>query len=227
MAKPPPLDPLFEALGRRVDPALMDEALTHRSAATPARRDNQRLEFLGDRVLNLVVAEALFARHPDAAEGALAPRYNALVRKETCAEIAQEIDLGRHLRLDRAESRGGGRRRATILADAMEAVIAAVWLDGGPEAARAVVLRLWGPRIAEQGPAAPQDAKTALHEWAMARGLPPPRYEIVDRRGPDHAPRFTVQARTGDGAAETAEADSKRRAEQAAAAALLARIGHG
>ncbi len=226
MAKPPPLDRLFEALGRRVDPELMDRALTHPSAATPARPHYQRLEFLGDRVLNLLIAEALHQRRPDEPEGRLAPRLNELVRKETCAEVAAEIGLGPHLRLDRAESRGGGRKRVTILADAMEAVIAAVWLDGGVEAARETVLRLWGARLDAQGADAPQDAKTALQEWAQARGMTPPTYAVLDRRGPDHAPRFTVEARLADGAAEAAEAPTKRAAEQAAAAALLERV-HG
>jgi ribonuclease-3 len=221
------LEPLFAALGREVDPALLDRALTHPSAATAARPHYQRLEFLGDRVLNLLIAEALLERFPDEPEGRLAPRLNELVRRETCAEIAREIELGAHLRLDRAEARGGGRRRETILADAMEAVIAALWLDGGPEAARAAVLRLWGPRIDAQGAAAPQDAKTALQEWAQARGMAPPGYRVVERAGPDHAPRFTVEARLEDGAAETAAAATKRGAEQAAAAALLGRLQDG
>ena len=227
MAKPPPLAPLLAALGREADPALMVEALTHRSAAGPARPSNQRLEFLGDRVLNLLIADALFTRRPDEPEGTLAPRFNELVRKETCAEIAREIDLGPHLRLDRAEARGGGRKRVTILADAMEAVIAAVYLDGGLDAARDVVLRLWGARIDAQGAAAPQDAKTALHEWAMARGMPPPAYAIVARSGPDHAPRFRVAAELSDGRAAEAEAANKRAAEQAAAAALLEALTDG
>ena len=227
MAKPPPLDALVDRLGRDVDPDLLDRALTHPSAATPARPHYQRLEFLGDRVLNLLVAEALLHRFPDEPEGRLAPRLNELVRKETCAAIAGEIGLGAHLRLDRAESRGGGRRRVTILADAMEAVIAAVWLDGGAEAARETVLRLWGPRIDAQGSVAPQDAKTALQEWAQARGMAPPTYAMLDRSGPDHAPRFTVEARLSDGAAEAAAAPTKRAAEQAAAAALLERLAHG
>jgi ribonuclease-3 len=224
MAKPPPLDPLFAALGRAVDRALIDRALTHPSASSPARPHYQRLEFLGDRVLNLMIAEALFHRFPDEAEGVLALRLNDLVRKETCAAVAEALDLGRHLRLERAEARAGGRKRVATLADAMEAVLAAVYLDGGEAAARDVVRRLWGPHIDAQGAAAPQDAKTALQEWAQARGMAPPRYETLRREGPDHAPRFTVAARLADGAEAVAEAANKRSAEQAAAADLLERV---
>jgi ribonuclease-3 len=226
MAKPPPLDPLFAALGRAVDRALIDRALTHPSASSPARPHYQRLEFLGDRVLNLMIAEALFHRFPDEAEGVLALRLNDLVRKETCAAVAEALDLGRHLRLERAEARAGGRKRVATLADAMEAVLAAVYLDGGEAAARDVVRRLWGPHIDAQGAAAPQDAKTALQEWAQARGMAPPRYETLRREGPDHAPRFTVAARLADGAEAVAEAANKRSAEQAAAADLLERVSN-
>ncbi len=227
MAKPPPLEPLFAALGREVDRTLLDRALTHPSASSPARPHYQRLEFLGDRVLNLLIAEALFRQFPDEAEGALALRLNDLVRKETCAEIAGEIGLGEHLRLERAEARAGGRRRVTTLADAIEAVLAAVYLDGGEAAARETVARLWGPRIAAQGAVAPQDSKTTLQEWAQARGMGQPRYETLRRDGPDHAPRFTVAARLSDGAEAVAEAPSKRAAEQAAAALLLEQVTHG
>ncbi|TVQ54195.1 MAG: ribonuclease III [Rhodobacteraceae bacterium] len=224
MARPPALARLFDRLGRAVDPELMEAALTHPSAGSPARPDYERLEFLGDRVLMLVIAEALLERWPDAREGDLAPRLNALVRKETCAEIAAEIGVGEHLRLDRSEARTGGRTRLSILGDAMEAVIAAVYLDKGLEAARAVVLRHWGPRMAAQGAVAPRDAKTALQEWAQARGMAPPAYVTVGREGPDHAPTFTVEARLADGRLGVATAGAKRAAEQAAAAALLERI---
>lgn len=203
------------------EPALLVEALTHPSLG--GARDNQRLEFLGDRVLGLVIAEALLQDDPAAAEGDLAPRLNALVRKETCAEVARSIDLGAVLRMGRSEMLSGGRRKQALLGDALEAVIAAVYLDGGLEAARAVVLRLWGDRIAEareQG----RDAKTALQEWAQARGMPPPDYNDLDRTGPDHAPVFSVEARLADGQAAMGQAPSKRAAQQAAAGALLARL---
>jgi len=187
------------------------------------RPDNQRLEFLGDRVLGLAMAEALLSADSTASEGQLAPRYNALVRKETCADVAREIGLGDVLRLGRSEMMSGGRRKDALLGDALEAVIAAVYLDAGFEAAQAVVLGLWGERIAAVD-ADSRDAKTALQEWAQARGLPPPVYLEQGRIGPDHQPVFTVEVRLENGAAESAAAGSKRQAEQAAAKALLARM---
>ena len=208
------------------DPALLVEAVTHASMSSPTRADNQRLEFLGDRVLGLVMAEALLERDPAATEGQLAPRFNALVRKETCAAVAREIDLGGVLKLGRSEMLSGGRRKEALLGDAMEAVIAAVYRDAGFEAAKETVLRLWGAHIAAVERDA-RDAKTALQEWAQARGMAPPDYVEVARSGPDHAPVFTIEARLPDGTAETAAAGSKRQAEQAAAQALLARVEGG
>lgn len=202
-------------------PELLVEALTHPSMASGS--DNQRLEFLGDRVLGLVVAEALLAADPGAAEGDLAPRLNALVRKETCAEVAAELDLGPALRLGRSEMLAGGRRKVTLLGDAMEAVIAAVYLDAGFESARGFVLRAWGERIARVERVV-RDAKTTLQEWAQARGLAPPVYVDLDRKGPDHAPVFWVEARLGDGRSAEGRAASKRAAQQAAAEALLLRL---
>jgi len=202
---------------------LLSRALTHGSASAPGRADNQRLEFLGDRVLGLVMAEALLAADACATEGQIAPRFNALVRRETCAAIAREIDLGAALRLGRSEATTGGRRKQALLADAMEAVIAAVYLDAGLEAARAMILRLWGERIAHVESDA-RDAKTALQEWAQARGAPPPLYAETGRSGPDHQPLFTIEVRLATGESDAATAASKRAAEQAAAAALLARL---
>ncbi|MEL6979453.1 MAG: ribonuclease III [Pseudomonadota bacterium] len=223
-----PLASLETALGHAfADRALLERALTHGSAA--GRRDeggaadNQRLEFLGDRVLGLLTAEALLRDHPFDAEGALAPRLNALVRRETCAEVAQRLDLGRYLRMAPSEAASGGRRKTALLGDAMEAVIAAVYCDGGLNAARAAYARLWGPALAAQtGAPAPIDAKTALQEWAQARGLAPPTYRLIARDGPDHAPRFKVAAELETGARAEAEGASKRAAEQDAAASLLA-----
>jgi ribonuclease-3 len=206
------------------EPALLVEAVTHASMSAPTRPDNQRLEFLGDRVLGLVMAEALLAADEAAAEGALAPRFNALVRKETCAAVAREIGLGDVLRLGRSEMMSGGRRKEALLADALEAVIAAVYLDGGFAPAKDLVLRLWGRRIASVREDA-RDAKTALQEWAQARGQTPPAYVELGREGPDHAPVFTIEARLADGTAARARAPSKRQAEQAAARALLDRVG--
>jgi ribonuclease-3 len=204
-------------------PELLLRAVTHSSIATPARPDNQRLEFLGDRVLGLVMAEALLAADRGASEGQLAPRFNALVRKETCAAVARETDLGEVLKLGRSEMMSGGRRKEALLADAMEAVIAAVYLDAGFETAKAVVLRLWDARIGTVKADA-RDAKTALQEWAQGRGLPPPAYSELEREGPDHQPMFTVEVRLATGEAEVAQAGAKRQAEQAAAKALLARM---
>lgn len=201
-------------------PELLTRALTHASLSTPSRPDNQRLEFLGDRVLGLVMAEALLAADRQASEGQLAPRFNALVRRETCAAVAHEVGLGEVLKLGRSEMMSGGRRKEALLADAMEAVIAAVYLDAGFPAARDMVLRLWGDRIGQVETDA-RDAKTTLQEWAQARGMTPPRYRVVDREGPDHEPTFTIEAELQDGRKARAVAKSKRAAEQAAARALL------
>ncbi len=214
-----------ERLGHRfVRDELLTEAVTHGSIGGAARANNQRLEFLGDRVLGLVMAEALLRADPKATEGQLAPRYNALVRKETCAAVARDAGLGDVLRLGRSEMLSGGRRKDALLADALEAVIAAVYLDAGFRAAEEMVLRLWGDRINAVEEDA-RDPKTALQEWAQARSQTPPAYVEVERSGPDHAPQFTIEARLADGTAEQARAGSKRQAEQAAARALLKRIG--
>ncbi len=213
-----------DRLGHRfADPALLVRALTHASIASPAKLDNQRLEFLGDRVLGLVLAETLLEADATATEGQLAPRFNALVRKETCADVARQIGLGDVLRLGRSEMMSGGRRKEAVLGDAMEAVIAAVYLDAGHAAARNMVRRLWGERVSDVAEDA-RDAKTSLQEWAQARGLPPPEYVELGRDGPDHAPIFTIEARLASGQLERAKAGAKRQAEQAAAKALLARM---
>lgn len=204
-------------------PEHLIRAVTHASISSPSRPDNQRLEFLGDRVLGLVMAEALLDADPQAAEGLLAPRFNALVRKETCAEVARAVGLGEVLKLGRSEMLSGGRRKEALLGDAMEAVIAAVYADAGFEVARQMVLRLWGKRIVSVAEDA-RDAKTSLQEWAQARGMPPPAYAETGRKGPDHQPVFTVQVTLENGEAASAAAPSKRAAEQAAAKALLARL---
>ncbi|MDP3263127.1 MAG: ribonuclease III [Tabrizicola sp.] len=198
-------------------------AVTHASISSSTRPDNQRLEFLGDRVLGLVMAEALLDADPAASEGQLAPRFNALVRKETCADVARALGLGEVLKLGRSEMLSGGRRKEALLGDALEAVIAAVYLDGGFEAAKALVLRLWGGRIGAVDSDA-RDAKTALQEWAQARGMPPPTYTEAGRTGPDHQPLFTVAVTLENGARAEAQAGSKRIAEQQAAKSLLARL---
>ena len=204
-------------------PETLIRAVTHSSIVSPPRDDNQRLEFLGDRVLGLVMAEALLEADPSAPEGLLAPRYNALVRREACADVARHIDLGAVLKLGRSEMKSGGRRKEALLADAMEAVIAAIYQDGGFDAARAAILRLWGDRIHNVADDA-RDAKTALQEWAQARGEVPPQYIEVARTGPDHQPVFTIEVRLASGPSEQATAGSKRHAEQAAASALLKKV---
>ena len=204
-------------------PDFLVRSVTHSSMVSPHRDDNQRLEFLGDRVLGLVMAEALLAADPGAPEGLLAPRFNALVRREACADVARQIDLGAVLKLGRSEMKSGGRRKEALLADAMEAVIAAVYQDGGFEAARRVILHLWGARVSNVADDA-RDAKTSLQEWAQARGEVPPLYIEVARSGPDHQPVFTIEVRLASGPSEQATAGSKRHAEQAAAAALLQKV---
>jgi ribonuclease-3 len=204
-------------------PELLIRGLTHGSVSSSTRSDNQRLEFLGDRVLGLVMAAALLEHDKQAAEGLLAPRFNALVRKETCADVARQIDLGAVLKLGRSEMMSGGRRKLALLGDAMEAVIAAVYYDAGYEAAGAMILRLWGDRVTQVESDA-RDAKTALQEWAQARGERPPIYVELARSGPDHAPVFTIAARLQGGTEAQAAAGSKRQAEQAAAAALLEKL---
>ena len=215
---------LMRALGHQfTDMALLERALTHSSIANRARPDNQRLEFLGDRVLGLVIAEALLKEDKSAAEGQIAPRFNALVRKEACAAIASHIGIGDALILGRSEAQTGGRRKTALLGDAMEAVIAAVYRDAGMDKAREVILRLWADRIAEAEEDA-RDAKTRLQELAQARGEALPVYKIVNRRGPDHKPVFTVEVTLESGGAASAEASSKRDAEQQAARRLLQEI---
>jgi ribonuclease-3 len=211
------------------DPTLLQRALTHASATggdratQERRRDNQRLEFLGDRVLGLVVAELLLERFPNEAEGAVAKRHAALVSRDQLAEVGRAIGLGEHLILGPGE-RDGGQRKPAILADAMEAVIAALYLDGGLEAARACIDRLWGEAIAAARKP-PRDAKSRLQEWAMAHGLALPTYTEVGREGPPHRPVFTVRAAVAGFEPEEATGRSKQAAEQAAAALLLQRAG--
>ena len=226
-------DDLSETLGHRfARPELLTEALTHASAVSGQRgrravnQGYERLEFLGDRVLGLVVAELLWRRFPGEAEGALTRRHTQLVRRETLAEIARAIDLGRHLILSPGEDAARTREVAGVLGDVCEAVIAALYLDGGIAAAERFIRRHWEALIgADLIP--PRDPKTALQEWAQARGYALPLYETVKIEGPAHERRFTVAVRVADLAAESAAGTSKRAAEVAAAAALLARIGAG
>jgi len=212
---------LEQRLGHQfADISLLNQALTHASLTTTQKSDNQRLEFLGDRILGLVIAEALFLDDPEANEGRLAPRLNALVRKETCAEIAVELQIGDALRMGRSEMQSGGRRKMALLGDAMEAIIAAIYLDAGFEVARAAVLRFWGQRIS-QVDAFSFDPKSALQEWAQGRGLQPPTYVEISRKGPDHNPVFVIEAGLSTGIRARAEANSKKSAQVLAAQALF------
>ncbi|MBV8508191.1 MAG: ribonuclease III [Alphaproteobacteria bacterium] len=213
---------------------LLVEALTHPSALSPARgrgrrrapanRSYERLEFLGDRVLGLVVADLLWHRFPDESEGLLTRRLTHLVRRETLARVAAAIDLGPHLVLSRAETLAGAANNPGILADVCEALIAAIYLDGGFAAAFAFVRRQWNDFIEEMTAAPPRDPKTALQEWAQARALALPTYELVGTSGPDHALRFTVAAKVAGRDSATATASSKRIAEARAAELLLERL---
>ena len=205
------------------DPSLLITALTHSSISSVARSDNERLEFLGDRVLGLVMAQALLDYDRDASEGQLAPRFNALVRKETCADVARDINLGDMLKLGRSEMISGGRRKDALLGDGIEAVIAAVYRDGGFEAAQSLILSLWGDRIASVEADA-RDPKTVLQEWAQARKGMPPQYIEVGRSGPDHAPLFEIEVEMHSGEKAKAKAGSKRQAEQAVAKLMLDRL---
>jgi ribonuclease-3 len=214
-------------LGHRfADEGLLARALTHASALEEggAGGDYQRLEFLGDRVLGLAVARMLYRSFPDAPEGELAQRYNALVRRETCAEVAVALGIDRALKVSQHKAQSGGGRKTAILADACEAVLAAVLLDGGFEAGAALVEREWGPLMARNQSAA-RDPKGQLQEWLQGRGLEPPVYAEVGRSGPDHAPMFTIRV-SGPGI-DPAEGigPSKRDAEQSAARAVLTRAG--
>jgi ribonuclease III len=219
---------LEERIGYRfTDVALLDSALSHISALKGARNragSYQRLEFLGDHVLGLVISDMLFRAFPKADEGELSRRLADLVRKETCAEIARTIDLGAAIRLGSSEANAGGRTRPAILADVCEALIGAVYLDGGFSAAEALVGRLWAARM--QTKAQPlRDPKTVLQEWAQARGLPTPAYREIARTGPDHDPEFRVAVQLPRLAPAEGSGRSKRAAEQAAAAAMMAREG--
>ena len=207
------------------DRTLLEQALTHASTGQGARPavHNERLEFLGDRVLGLLAAEALVARDPQWREGELSRRHASLVSGSACAEAARRLDLGGALRLAGGTSNQGGRANARILGDAMEAVIAAVYLDGGPSAARRLFEQVWGEALATVSGETPRDPKTALQEWAMARGLPLPVYRVQGRSGPDHAPVFTVEVAVKSHPAATGVGGAVQAAEKAAALAFLAR----
>ena len=227
MPAKPDLERLETALDYRFsERGRLQEALTHPSMAGMGRRrtqsttSNQRLEFLGDRVLGLVIADALCVRFATFTEGALSKRHAALVREESLAKVALTLQLGQFLRLSAGEIGTGGRGNEASLADACEAVIAAVYLDGGLEAARAFVMRHWLPLIdgIEQ---LPLDPKTPLQEWAQRKKLPLPHYVAKSVTGPPHAPTFEVEVTVGELAPAVGSGGSRRTAEKAAAAAFI------
>lgn len=221
----PRLATLAKALGYSFgDPRLLTEAMTHPSALSGrAPRQGfgyERLEFLGDRVLGLVVAAMLFENFPNEAEGELARRHAALVCREALARIALKLGIDRALSLSKGEEDGGGRRNPTILADACEAVLGAIYADGGLDHARALILAEWRPLMAE-ATRPPKDGKTALQEWAQSLGKPLPIYRVIGTEGPSHDPRFLVAVEIEGLSPLTGQGGSKRAAEQAAAAAML------
>jgi len=209
------------------DRELLERALTHASVGSGARKvaHNERLEFLGDRVLGLLAAEALVARHPDWREGELTRRHATLVAGKTCAEVARRVGMPAALRLAGGASKQGGRDNDRILGDAMEALMAAVYLDGGLQAARAVFAAAWTDALATAAVEIGREPKTALQEWAMAAGRPLPAYREVSRSGPDHAPLFVVEVEVEGHAPARGVGSALREAEKAAARALLDREG--
>jgi len=210
------------------DSDLLDRSLTHISAVAGGNRANsyQRLEFLGDHVLGLIISDMLFRAFPKADEGELSRRLADLVRRESCADVARAIELGAALRLGASEANAGGRLRTAILADVCEALVGAVYLDGGYEGAAKLIERLWGERM--RAPVRSlRDPKTILQEWAQARGLPTPAYREVARTGPHHDPQFRVAVALPNREPAEGQGKSKRTAEQEAAAAMLKREGVG
>jgi ribonuclease III len=206
--------------------SLLESALTHISALSGKSRAGsyQRLEFLGDHVLGLVVSDMLYRAFPTADEGELSRRLADLVRRESCADVARSLDLGAVIKLGSSEANAGGRVRLAILADVCEALIGAVFIDGGYAAAAGMIERLWSERM--RTPVRPlRDPKTVLQEWAQARGLPTPSYREVERTGPHHDPEFRISVVLPDFKPAEGIGRSKRAAEQAAAAAMLAREG--
>ncbi len=203
---------------------LLDHALTHVSASSARPQSYERLEFLGDRVLGVVVAHMLFLAFSRESEGELSRRLAAMVRKETCAEVAESWGVGPFIRLGEGEAQTGGRKKRAILGDICEAIIGAVYLDGGMAAAERVVRAAFEPHMLSPTRSL-RDAKTTLQEWAQGRRLAPPRYRLAARSGPDHAPSFEVEVEVEGFAVAQGAGPSKRAAEQAAAEAFMAREG--
>jgi ribonuclease III len=220
------IDAVQDKLGYRFrDRQLLEQALTHASVAEGAHRiaDNERLEFLGDRVLGLMIAQALMDAFPDAEEGELSRRFHTLVSRETCADVARQLGLGEAVRLAAGETKSGGRSNPTILGDTCEAVMAAVYLDGGYDAVVKGFGPLWRDALLNSGNASRSNPKSFLQEWAVANGKGAPAYNLLQRRGPDHAPLFTIEVVIGGIAPQSATGKSRQEAEKAAALALIER----
>lgn len=215
---------LESIIGHRFkSPDLLVRAVTHPSAVASAdsvRLSNQRLEFLGDRVLNLVIADRLIDRRKMESEGDLAPRLNSLVKKSACADAMRHLDLSSFLILSDGEIASGGQERESTLGDACEAIIGAIYQDAGLTAARKFIEKGWAPQF-ESAPSQTKDPKTLIQEWAQGQGLPLPEYEVMSRTGPDHEPVYEVQVRVSDRGTAVAVGSSKRDAERNAAALLL------
>lgn len=206
------------------DASLLAQALTHPS--TGDAENNQRLEFLGDSVLGAIVTRILFDMFPDEPEGALARRRAALISRDTLAQVARDIGLGEELRVGLSEVQNKGHENDSNLEDALEALIGALSMDGGLMAAATFISPRWS-KMAQEVEVAPKDAKTALQEWAQARGLPVPNYKLLESTGPAHAPQFTIEVVVKDQTPIKATASSKRAAEQAAATVLLGKLEAG
>ncbi|MFP6771441.1 MAG: ribonuclease III [Alphaproteobacteria bacterium] len=218
---------LYTLLGHQfAQPELLEEALSHPSLDRRRQggRDYQRLEFLGDRVLGLIMSTALYRDDGSADEGALAIRFNSLVRRETVAKAALRVGLGQYMRLGNSEDRQGGREKPAILADVCEAVIGAMYLDGGLAVAEAFVLRFWAEFMVSSEAAA-KDPKTQLQELLQAKSGKPPRYKVAGREGPDHAPVFTVEVNADGHEAALGQGGSRQEAEKAAAKSMLLNMG--
>lgn len=211
------------------DAGLLERALTHSSVSDVgghnAPRDNERLEFLGDRVLGLLVADRLVLDFPEADEGRLSARLHSLVDKNACARVGEALGIGPALRLSAGETKTGGRTKAGVIADAVEAILAAVYRDGGLDAARGVFERAWAEEFSSPPEPAIVNPKSALQEWSQGQGKPLPTYTIAGRTGSDHAPTFTVEVVVEGYAPIKATGRSRQEAEKAAAVALMKREG--
>jgi ribonuclease III len=218
---------LEDRLGRRFnDETLLARALTHSSLSGGVRkvRDLERLEFLGDRVLGLLTAEELWRRYPEFEEGDMAPRLNALVRKETCAKAALHFGIDEFIMMSEWEEGAGGRKKKAILGDVMEALLGALYIDGGLDAARIVYENYWTPNL-EALSKSHRDAKTALQEWSQNKKLGTPDYNVLDADGPAHAPAFTIEVQVKGKKPARGEGASKRKAQMDAARNFLTREG--